>query len=185
MEQTMDNTRENLVKSIRRYRDRYPAESEVAERFIEFITNYRECAERSHLSRHLTGAAWLVNRAHSHVLLTHHRKLNLWLQLGGHADGDIDMIRVATREAYEESGLKEIRLISDDVFDLDIHTIPANKSVPEHEHYDIRYTFEAIGDESYKVSDESHDLRWVEISDIRRYTNEPTMIRMSQKWTNR
>ena len=181
----MKDKRQRLVESVRQYGLRYPGESVVVERFIDFITTCEDCSERSHLDRHLTGAAWLVNQAHSHVLLTHHRRLNMWLQLGGHADGNIDIVEVATREAYEESGLRQMQLISEEVFDLDIHAIPASGGVPEHEHYDIRYAFEVKGDETYTVSDESNDLRWVEISRINEYTVEPSMLRMSEKWLNR
>src|ERR1700760_3033979 len=84
-----------------------------------------ECAHRSLLHGHLTGSSWILNESRTHALMTHHRQLNRWLQLGGHADGDLDLQRVATREAQEESGLKSVRCVSSIPYDVDVHTIPA------------------------------------------------------------
>src|SRR3546814_2817239 len=93
------------------------------------------------------------------VLLTHHRKLDRWLQLGGHADGDRDLARSALREAEEESGLSGLRVVPG-IFDLDRHMIPEHKGVPAHWHYDVRYVVVAGRDEDFAVSEESLDLAW-------------------------
>src|SRR3569832_496180 len=81
--------------------------------------------ERTLQGGHVTGSAWIVDHAHTHVLLTHHRKLDRWLQLGGHADGEADVLSVALREAREESGLAEVTPILAGIFDTDVHVIPA------------------------------------------------------------
>ena len=180
----MDDELQALLRQLTQYRIRYPEEGTVVERFIDFITNCNDCCKRSHLERHLTGSAWLVDGDGKRVLLTHHRHLNMWLQLGGHADGDTDLLRVATREAYEESGIALINPVSDEIFDIDIHGIPESKGVPEHDHYDIRFAFRVVGDETFRVSDESHDLQWVDITCVSDYTKETTMLRMAAKWLN-
>jgi len=97
------------------------------------------------------------------VLLTHHRKLRRWLQLGGHADGERDLAAVALREAEEESGLHGLTIIPD-IFDLDRHWIPAHGHTPGHWHYDVRYMVRAGADEAFVVSAESLDLAWRDIA---------------------
>lgn len=154
----------------------------MVDRFVGFVLEHEDCFERTLLQGHITGSAWVVDPSGSKVLLTHHRKLNKWLQLGGHADGHSNVLEVAKREAEEESGLKELSVIESGIFDVDIHVIPARKLEPEHFHFDIRFAFQAMGDTDYAVSAESLDLKWVPIDQIRDYTTEASMLRMAQKW---
>ena len=154
----------------------------MTDRLIDFVTTYPSCFERSLKVGHVTGSAWVVNLAGTHVLLTHHRKLDKWLQLGGHADGDSDLLRVAQREVQEESSLERVVPLSRTIFDIDIHLIPERGSDPAHYHYDIRYAMHSLGREDYVVSDESHDLSWIEIKNLQCVTNEPSMLRMASKW---
>ncbi|HEY1034678.1 MAG TPA: NUDIX hydrolase [Pseudoxanthomonas sp.] len=138
---------------------------------------------RERLEGHLTGGAWLVSGDGRRTLLTHHRKLGRWLQLGGHADGDIDMARVALKEAEEESGLVDLS-VEGDIFDLDRHWIPERKDVPGHWHYDVRYVVRAGGSEAYVISEESLDLAWREIAPIADEPDE-SLSRMARKWLAR
>lgn len=150
-------------------------------RLSQFVSSYENCFERTLLIGHVTGSAWIVDRDRTHVLLTHHRKLDKWLQLGGHADGDADVLRVAMREAGEESGLASLQPVHRNIFDVDIHLIPARKTEPEHFHYDVRYALEADRAEPIRVSDESHDLRWVPVAEVHRLTEEESVLRMVRK----
>ena len=138
---------------------------------------------RERLEGHLTGGAWLVSADGRRTLLTHHRKLGRWLQLGGHADGDEDMARVALKEAGEESGLSDLS-VEGGIFDLDRHWIPERKDVPGHWHYDIRYVVRANGGEDYVVSEESLDLAWRDIGPIAAEPDE-SLSRMARKWLAR
>jgi 8-oxo-dGTP pyrophosphatase MutT (NUDIX family) len=112
--------------------------------------------------------------------LTHHKKLNIWVQLGGHADGDPDVAQVAYREAIEESGLAGLQFVDRELFDIDIHQIPARGNEAAHYHYDCRFLFRAV-DDHYTVSDESHDLQWVPLNDMGSVTTEPSITRMVDK----
>lgn len=174
--------RRQLLDLLQNYESVHRQEHETVSRFRDFVESHADCFHRSQLAGHVTGSAWLVNRKGSHVLLTHHRKLNIWVQLGGHADGDSNVLEVALREAREESGIKLIETISERIFDIDIHQIPARGDEPEHYHYDVRYALQAAGSDTYSVSEESHALEWVEIAKMHERTNEESMRRMACKW---
>lgn len=173
--------RDSFLQLLRGYEKRYPDENEVVTRFREFVTENTDCFERSLAIGHITGSAWIVSEAGDETLLTHHRKLDIWVQTGGHADGESDVLAVARQEAEEEAGLKSIEVVSPEIFDLDIHRIPARKSDPEHFHYDVRFAFRQTGDRNYIVSEESHDLAWVPLAELEKYTTEESMLRMRDK----
>ena len=144
-----------------------------------------DCFLRSKLDAHFTGSAWLVSADGQRVLLTHHRKLDRWLQLGGHADGDRDLARVALREAEEESGLTGL-IVEEEIFDLDRHWIPERSDVPGHWHYDVRFVVHATSSEQYVVSEESLALAWRDIADIAMDGGaDESLRRMALRWRER
>jgi 8-oxo-dGTP pyrophosphatase MutT (NUDIX family) len=111
------------------------------------------------------------------VLVTHHRKLDIWIQLGGHADGQADLLSAALREAKEESGIEQIDVAHDAIIDLDIHPIPPHGNEPGHDHFDVRYAFFANPASPLVVSDESHDLAWVAIEGLSDFSDEKSLHR--------
>ncbi|MBU3679127.1 MAG: NUDIX hydrolase [Candidatus Kapabacteria bacterium] len=177
----LDAGRGLLLAAIDEYEGRFPDESQVITRFRDFVRREPLCFERSTTEGHITGSAWVVDGRSTHTLLTHHRKLNKWLQLGGHADGDSDVVNVALTEAREESGIDEVSPLYPFIFDLDVHVIPARPNEPEHLHYDVRYVVLAAHT-NHVVGEESHDLAWVPISQLHDYTTEESMLRMARKW---
>ena len=174
--------RNQLLKLLANYTEKNPSEQFCVNQIITFISQYDTCFNRELSVGHMTGSAWIVNSAGTHTLLTHHKKLNKWLQLGGHADGDSDILQVAKREADEESGLCGLRIEDGQIFDIDIHKIPAAEDEPQHLHHDICFIFRATESEEFIVSEESHDLSWVDISRLEDYNKEESMIRMARKW---
>ena len=153
--------------------------------FLDFATRHADCCDRALDVGHFTGSAWLVSADSQRVLLTHHRKLGRWLQLGGHADGDGDLAQVALREAGEESGLADLS-VETEIFDLDRHRIPARDRDPEHWHYDVRFVVRAHGCESFEVSEESHALAWRRIEEIAFDASaDESLRRMARKWLAR
>ena len=174
--------RRNLSEAIERYHLRYPEEIEAVQRFRNLIAEHSNCFERTCWAGHITGSAWLVDASGEQLLLTHHRKLQMWLQLGGHSDGDPHTPGVAYREAVEESGL-QVAHISEEIFDIDIHEIPASRGDPAHYHFDVRYQLRAVNMD-FVVSEESLDLAWVPISNLEKYTEETSILRMRRKWLN-
>lgn len=148
---------------------------------LAFVDGHADCLLRTCEPGHLTGSAWIVSPDRTRTLLTHHRKLDKWLQLGGHADGDGNLLEVALREAREESGLTRIRALAGGIFDLDRHWIPARKTEPAHHHFDLRFVFEADPAEPLAISNESKDLAWVSIDRVTTLNPEESMARMVRK----
>ena len=162
-----------------------PDEAANVALFTELLGDAEDPFRRERLAGHFTASCWLVDAAGERVLLTHHKKLGLWLQLGGHADGERDLRVAALKEAEEESGLQGLR-IEDGIFDLDRHWIPEHKDVPAHWHYDVRYVVHAQGSEAYVVSDESHDLAWRDIAQLANdEAADESVRRMAGKWLAR
>ena len=181
----MDRTDDTLAGALARYAGRWPDESATVALFAERLGDAHDPFLRERLAGHFTASCWLVDRGGERVLLTHHRKLGFWLQLGGHADGERDLRIAALKEAEEESGLCELR-IEDAIFDLDRHWIPEHKDVPAHWHYDVRYVVHAQGSEAYVVSDESHDLAWRDIAQLANdEAADESVRRMAGKWLAR
>jgi 8-oxo-dGTP pyrophosphatase MutT (NUDIX family) len=129
----------------------------------------------------VTASAWIVDPERTQAVLLHHRKLERWLQLGGHVDGDPDVRRSALREAREESGLRTLRLIAESIYDIDVHRIPARGSEPAHDHYDVRFALEADPREPLVRNEESHDVRWIALSDLESYAIDDSVRRLSAK----
>ncbi len=141
-----------------------------------------DCFKRSSLHAHFTASAWVLNHKFDKALLTHHAKLSRWLQLGGHADGEEDLRIVAQKELNEESGLSNASFIHEEIFDIDIHTIPARRNVPEHEHYDVRFLFIADQFEQLNKNHESKEVAWVSLDLIPGLCNQnDSILRMIKK----
>jgi len=173
--------RASLTKLLSAYALRFPLETEVVARFRAFVASHEPLQGKVNPRRHVTASAWVVNRSRTRVLLTHHAKLGIWVQLGGHTEAGEDWAAAALREAREESGLQGLRLVDDKLFDLDIHTIPARADTPAHDHYDLRFLVEADDAATLVVSDESHDLAWVALTDLASFTDEESQHRMARK----
>lgn len=175
--------RQELLDLLARHRTRFMDESAFIDRARSFVAMHPDCFYRELWPAHVTGSAWVVNPDRTRVLLMHHRKHDQWFQPGGHADGDADIVAVALRETSEESGiaLEDIRLVDGRVFDLDIHRIPAMHGDPEHEHIDVRFLVEIDDRVPVPGNDESHDVRWVPVSQVSRFNNNRSTYRMVQK----
>ena len=171
----------SLCEELESYRRAHPQEAAIVDRFLRLLQDGRPAFSREHLPGHVTASAVVLSHALDRVLLTHHRKLDIWIQLGGHTDGDTDLLRAAGREAYEESGIQDLRVGSRSIADIDIHGIPAHGREPAHEHYDVRYAFLADPAAPLVVSDESHDLAWVQISRLEHYSQEASLHRAVSK----
>lgn len=141
-----------------------------------FCARHDDPFDRSLAEGHLTGSAFVLD-PEGRLLLTHHLRLGIWVQLGGHSDGELVAEDVALREAREESGLSDLRFdetlrFADGaprLLDVDVHRIPARKSEPEHDHLDLRFLLRTSTPELI-VADpsETKALEWVSLDEARR-----------------
>jgi 8-oxo-dGTP pyrophosphatase MutT (NUDIX family) len=134
---------------------------------------------------HFTASAFVLSPDRAALLLVHHRKLDRWLQPGGHVEaGDADLIAAARREVLEETGIAGLALEHADSFDLDIHPIPALGSEPPHEHFDVRFLFRART-RDLRVSSESKAVRWVPLTEIGAAGSDESVLRAVRKLQSR
>ena len=172
---------QNLKQLLKSYIQKNPYEVNAI-KMLNFFDNYNGCFEKDNLPGHFTGSAWIISPNKNKILMTHHKKLNMWLQLGGHADGEKDLKSVAIKEAKEESGFKNFSILSEEIFDLDIHNIEPMNEEPKHLHYDVRFLLEADPNEqNIIISEESHDVKWIHLDDVLKYNSEESIFRMVEK----
>jgi 8-oxo-dGTP pyrophosphatase MutT (NUDIX family) len=172
----------NFREILEQYFPTDPEEINCKKRMLDFLANHPNCFERSFQLGHFTASCWLMNAVGDKALLMHHKKLDRWLQLGGHADGNSNLLDVAIREAQEESGIEKIVAVSPTIFDIDIHPIPSNAKEPEHEHFDVRFLLQTQESDDFKKNDESHALMWIGKNLALLPTQNPSILRMFRKW---
>ena len=163
-------------------------ENKTLEKMKKFFAEQKNPFERSCQAGHFTGSCWLINPAGDKAALCFHKKLKLWLQLGGHCDGCPDLSEVSMKEAQEESGIKNLEFwpfLKKEkkalAFDFDIHTIPENKKDLEHLHLDVRFVIQAK-ESDLVLSDESLDLKWFAFNEIKNITQEESVTRQLDKF---
>jgi 8-oxo-dGTP pyrophosphatase MutT (NUDIX family) len=158
------------------------SEQEMRGRMRAFVAGHEDCFRRSLLIGHITSSCWIVDPERGRTLLTWHKRLNRWLQMGGHVEvDDATLLDSALREAREESGIEHVRPVSREIFDLDIHPIPARRNEPEHLHYDVRFLFEADPSAGLIVSPESREVLWVDLGEVVERNPDASMRRMVAK----
>ena len=174
-----------LSRMLADYAIRHPDDAAVVAEFRRFLGSSPATFERRHPVGHFTGSAFVVSADGERTLLMHHRKLGLWVQPGGHADGDPDLAAVALREAQEEIGLRGLTL-EPGIFDLDRHAIPARRDEPEHFHYDVRFVVRAAAGEAFALNEESLALAWRAIGTVAADPQADASVRrMACRWLAR
>ena len=180
-----DGTASEWRRRLEEYGARFPGEADTVRHFRALFDAGDADGDRWRRERragHFTGSAFVVSEDGRRTLLMHHRKLDRWLQPGGHADGERDLAAVALREAEEETGLTGL-VVDPAIFDLDRHAIPARGDEPEHWHYDVRYVVRATAGEEVVPNAESLALAWKEIREIAgRPAYDLSLRRMARKW---
>ncbi len=180
--------RPSFLRHLAAYAPFDTEEAEMRERMHRFVSDNEACFDRAFPEGHITASCWIVNalpqgeRQRGQALLTWHKRLNRWLQMGGHLEpDDLTLIEASLREAREESGLTKVRPLAAAIFDLDVHLIPERKNEPAHFHYDVRFLLEADPAEPLVVSAESRDVAWVPLSGIATLNTDASMRRMVAK----
>ena len=178
--------RAELLESLTRYQARHPEEATTLDRIRDLLVGFDRAFHRDCFPGHITSSAWIVSRESGAILLTHHRKLERWLQLGGHTDGESDVLASAIREAEEESGLRGFEALPRggpvEILDVDVHEIPARGTEPAHQHHDIRFLLEVSEAQTIERQvAESKEIRWFDAAEIEHRFEEESLARMARK----
>ena len=161
----MDNKTAALLEELRCYRAADPLEAQHQRAVLDLLSYAASPFSRvQFVPGHITGSCFIVDPDSSRILLHHHRRLNRWLQMGGHVEVGESAIEAAMREGREESGLPDLTLMNEAAFDIDVHDIPPAKGEPDHLHFDIRYVARTSQPQSIMIDRaESNELAWVEL----------------------
>jgi 8-oxo-dGTP pyrophosphatase MutT (NUDIX family) len=175
----MKSRHEALLTKLRDYKPADALESSHHRAVIELLSSAPDAFSRSHFTPgHVTAGCFIVDPTAGTLLLHHHRRLDRWLQMGGHIDGQETPLMAAMREGEEESGLHDLELLSDGIFDVDVHFIPAGKGEPDHHHFDVRYLFRTSNPSAISIDhNESKDLAWVPFDRAIPLMNEEASVR--------
>ena len=154
---------EALLTGYKPFDDR---EAQHVARLQEFIRGDRPIADTQHPAGHVTLSGWILNKPGTAALLLHHAGLDIWLQPGGHPEvQDETPEQGATREVSEETGIPREHLTAMQLFDIDVHRIPAKGLMPAHDHFDMRFLF-VLGDEEVRINRESKAFAWKECAEL-------------------
>lgn len=171
-----------LINQLEQHQTAHHEEALFRQQVTDFLLRNDEFWQRTTLEGHVTGSAWVLSPDGSHALLIHHKKLDRWLQPGGHVDEtDATVADTARREAVEECGLADLTLLQPAFFDVDVHEIPERAQVPAHFHYDLRYLFRAGNMELAADFAEVKNIRWVPLLDLIGEETAPSIRRMALK----
>jgi 8-oxo-dGTP pyrophosphatase MutT (NUDIX family) len=173
----------DLLEELRRYRPVDEAEDRHHRALLGHLVHAKAPLSRSKFAPgHVTASLLIIHRPSRRILLHHHRRLERWLQMGGHLDAEETLGAAALREGREESGLQDLRLLSGEIFDVDVHPIPAAKGEPDHFHYDVRYVAETLQPDAIAMDDaESRELAWVDFDRAIELMNEEASTRAITK----
>lgn len=183
------NIRQDLAQQIQVYTPFDEMEAAHLEQLRQFLSDSTNPYDRSNLVGHVVAEAWIVNPAREKVVLVEHKLSKVWLAPGGHCDGDPDVFAGAVREAAEETGLINLKpLLGGGIFDINVGPVKTRerhgKLEPTHLHFDVCYIFEAPDGAPLTISDESTDLAWVLVDDIKNLTTLPGHYRRPGKTKN-
>ncbi|OUV78305.1 MAG: hypothetical protein CBC90_03480 [Acidimicrobiaceae bacterium TMED130] len=128
---------------------------------------------------HLTGSAAIIDHTGSKILIMLHKKLQIWIQPGGHADGDGNLARVALREAREETGIEGLQILTPGI-DCDVHLIPERPGEPEHLHFDVRYLIHAPKNSCIQKNHESVEMRWMDFDELIQISSDDSTLRLAK-----
>lgn len=176
----MNDPRAHLLGELQRFAALHPAD-EVVGRFIRFVEGHADALDRGLAVGHVTASAWVVDRAAEAAALIFHPKLDRWLQPGGHLEPGERTSEASLREAREETGLSQLRLIDASIFDLDVHLIPERAGEPAHWHWDVRHLVQGSARERPAPTEEVRTVAWTAWDEVRTKTRAESVLRLVRR----
>lgn len=176
----------DVVNLVNDYLVRYP-DDEHALKTLDFLLKNELYWQRENIDGHLTASAWIFDSSESKVLMIYHQKLEKWFQPGGHFEkSDLNLFDAATREAKEETGISEMEIFENEIFDIDVHSIPNHKEVLTHYHYDLRILMKASSkSELIENKNEVSFCNWIPMNKVQEYNNNTSVMRLLAKTTKK
>ena len=170
--------KENLIAQIRNYVPVNEQEETDKQTLLSWIEKEEDISVRKNLTGHLTASAWVVTPDRKKVLMAYHNLYDSWAWLGGHADGEADLLSVAIREVREESGLVDVRPVLEDIFSLEILCVSGHEKrgeyVPSHLHLNVTYLLEADPKAPVRCkADENKGVAWFRLDQAVAASREP------------
>lgn len=177
----------DLVNGIEPYNEEESIQKDV---MLDFISKYEDVLTRDNKIAHFTTSGWIVNKDRTKVLMIYHNIYDSWAWVGGHADGDSDLLHVVKKEIEEETGITNVKLLSDKPYGLNVLTVDPHykrgKYVNSHLHFDIEYLFEADEDDIVRIKeDENSGVKWVPLNEVKDYSTENKMKPVYQRLTDK
>lgn len=172
----------DLYEKINNYKPMNKQELHDKEQMLQFMKKNTDCLERKNQVGHFSASAWAVNKERTKTLMIYHNIYNSWSWTGGHADGEEDLCAVALRELKEETGVKNVRLISDEIFSLETLTVDGHVKrgayVPSHLHFNVTYLVEVDETEVLTIKeDENQAVKWWTFEEALEVCSEPWMVK--------
>ena len=171
------NKMEQLITQIENYIPFNEQEQRDKAQILDFLRSGAELITRNNPVAHLTASAWVVSPDRKQVIMIYHNLYKSWSWMGGHADGDWDLLRVAKKEVMEECGLQELTVVSPEIFSLEVLCVDGHvkkgKYLSSHLHLNVTYLFEADPTQPLRIKpDENSDVAWVDAKDVPQKTSE-------------
>ena len=173
--------RQELLNQIEYYTPFNEQEETDKQLILNWIRNNTNAFSRENTVAHMTASAWVVNQDKSKILMVYHNIYNSWSWLGGHADGETDLLAVALREVKEEAGISHVCPVSEEIFSLESLTVDGHvkkgKYVSSHLHLNVTYLLEANSDEAVSIkADENSGVAWFSLWKKLKKSTEPWFV---------
>lgn len=167
-----------MIHQIEKYRPYNEQEKRDKEFILQCLREQKHIFSRDSRIAHMTASAWVVNKTRTKVLMVYHNLYDSWSWLGGHADGEEDLLAVAVREVREESGIRDVRPVTEDIYSLEVLTVDGHvkrgQYVSSHLHLNVTYLLEASEEESLRIKpDENSGVAWFGLKEAVEASAEP------------
>ena len=170
--------KENIIYQLEKYKPWNEQEAKDKEIIISMLNMHSDLYERSNLIAHMTASAWVINQTYTKVLMAYHKLYNSWAWLGGHADGNKNLLDVALKEVKEESGLENIYPLSEEIYSLEVLAVNGHEKknvyIPSHLHLNITYIVGANDKDKLRINEaENTAIAWFEREEAIKMSTEP------------